>query len=224
MAYSRNGKPIESIPHITAELEDRLVDDETIDGELYIHGEALQNLSSLIKRKQPESEMLKFHGYDYIAPDIYNSRYSALYSILSGNVNSGSVPTKKIESMEEVMKGFRGLRKHGYEGAILRWGDAGYEDDKRSKSLVKIKAFFDEEFKVIDIIPSKDGWARLELLNHDGNTFMVSAPGTMDDKYYVMDNAQEYLGRYVTVEYAELTKDKVPFHPIATAWRDKESE
>ena len=82
----------------------------------------------------------------------------------------------------------------------------------------------DDEFLILNIEESKDGWARLVLEAHNGESFTASAPGTMGDKYEIMDNADKYIGQYVNVKFANLTKDGLPFHPIATAIRNKHKE
>ena len=37
----------------------------------------------------------------------------------------------------------------GYEGTILRHGTTGYEDDKRSRNLIKVKDYDEAEFKIV---------------------------------------------------------------------------
>ena len=44
--------------------------------------------------------------------------------------------------------------KMGYEGTILRWGDAGYKSKSRSSNLLKYKDFQDLACKIVDVEPS----------------------------------------------------------------------
>ena len=53
---------------------------------------------------------------------------------------------------------------------------------------------------------------------------MVSAPGNMDDKVRILTEADNYIGKSVNVKYSNITKDGVPFHPVATAFRSKHEE
>jgi len=218
VAYSRNGKPITTIKHITDEiLKMDTFDSGTIDGELYVHGLSLQKISSLVKRNQAESSGIKLMVYDVIHDDEnYNSRFAWL-SRQSWPKSVEIAETKIVYDDYEINGHFVESREGGYEGSIVRHGDTGYEHGKRSYSLLKVKGCHDTECMVINIEPSKDGWARLEC-QYKGKTFWVSAPGTMDEKYKAMVNADKLLGEYVKIEYANLTKDGVPFHPIATAW------
>ena len=218
-AYTRNGKQIETIQHI---LDDITIDDDTIlDGELYCHGYPLQTIVSWVKRLQGNTLKLKFHLYDIVLPNSpYNERSAVIRGLPLGNSIS-SVYGDSIASHEDVMANFRRYRAEGYEGAIIRWGDAGYEDGKRSKHLVKVKEWIDEDFMVIEINPSADGWAILTCLaGKNDKTFTVSAPGTMDDKFEVMRKKLKYTYRKVTVEYANLTKDGIPFHPVAIKFKE----
>ena len=218
VAYSRQDKIIESIGHILEELD--LVDGDVIDGELYCHGASLQTISSWIKREQSASRNLMFHAYDLVIDRPFKERFERLNSKIVNNMNSFVVPTTAVGTPDMLTQQFHTSRKEGYEGSILRWGDTGYEVGKRSKSLVKIKQFFDDEFKVIDIHQSKDGWAIAECLLPNGDTFRVTAPGGYDEKYDVWKNRNEYLGQYLTVEYANLTPDQKPFHPVGVRWRE----
>lgn len=222
IAYSRQGKIIDTIDHILEPIKSRIPDGVTIDGELYFHGEQLQTIASWIKRKQQNTSLLKFVAYDLISKDFYTERLKELQSILPREIHPkrvvvlGAVPYTTEESMWNY---FGDCKERGFEGAMLRLAGYGYEDGSRSKSLIKIKSRHDEEFKVISVRPSKDGWAILECEIKPGLTFDVSAPGSVPEKTRVLIESEKYIGRLVTVEYANLTKDGKPFHAVATRWR-----
>ena len=219
-AYSRQGKVIHTIPHITEAIREiPELNNTTIDGELYKHGVPLQRITSLVKRKQAETEGIKLVVYDTIMDATYKHRLEFLQSI---DWPDSIVLAETVEAFdhESIQEHFAESRKLGYEGSIVRQNHIGYEDNKRSTSLLKVKAVFDTEVMVIDIIPSRDGWAILTCI-YKGNEFNVSAPGNMDDRYAVMRNKDKYLGRYVKIEYREMTADGIPFHAVATNGLDK---
>jgi len=139
---------------------------------------------------------------------------------MRGSTHAFPVPTTRIGSEEELMHEFKLSRDGGYEGTILRWGEEGYQVGKRSKYLVKVKAFQDAEFKIIGVYESVDGLAVLECLLPDGDTFRVTAPGSNYDKKQIALEHKRVLGKYLTVEYANLTKDGKPFHPVAIRIRE----
>lgn len=225
IAYSRQGKRIDTIDHITGPLQGRIPEGTTIDGELYCHGYPLQSLASWIKRKQSATANLFFVGYDLISSERYVERHRELSGILSG-VDTGTpgkimvLPFRDYIGPDEMSAHFREVRGRGFEGLMVRLDRRPYEAGKRSSSLLKVKEFFDDEFEVIGFEQSKTGWAVCVCRTKDGQIFNVSAPGDVGAKQAVWDNRHEYEGRLLTVEYSFLTKDGVPFHPVATRWRE----
>lgn len=112
------------------------------------------------------------------------------------------------------------VRRAGFEGLMLRLDGRKYEDGKRSSSLIKVKKFHDDEFECIDIEPSRDGWGICVLKAKNGVVFRTSAPGTLQEKERQLKTKEQYIGKYLTVEYSQLTNDGVPFHPSAIRWRE----
>ena len=222
IAYSRNGKRVSTIEHITSGIQ--IPESAILDGELYCHGESLQTIVSWIKRKQANTSKLRLHVYDTIRDESFAERDRFMKHECSLGQNAEFVPVWKCHSAPDAINYTRVFRNEGYEGAILRWGPFGYEDSKRSKGLVKLKEWNDKEFLVTDITASKDGWAILHMLapTEDARVpFRATAPGTIEEKIDCYLNRKSYIGRYVTIEYAYLTKDGVPFHPIAKCWRSQ---
>lgn len=218
VAYSRQGKIIDTIDHILDQIN--IPEGTILDGELYAHGERLQTIVSWIKRKQEGTKNLRYHAYDLVCELPFEARLAQLLSFNFG-YSVQPVSTFKVTSHDDMIDWFKDFRKEGYEGAILRQSDLGYEDGKRSKSLIKVKEWQDAEFFVVDIYQSKDGWAILECLAKNGQTFRVTSPGTHEEKEYVWQNKEQFFGKYLTVEYAYLTRDGLPFHPVAKCWRDE---
>lgn len=216
IAYTRNGKILENVDHITDGL--KLLDGETVDGELYLHGMKLQKIGSLIKKMQDETKHLKYVIYDHISPMKFFFRRGYIKRFETNNIIIA--PSSIAISQESVKRRFVTAVTDGYEGLIIRQGESGYEGGKRSSSLIKVKQAFDDEFFVIGIKRSKDDWAILECVTKDGVKFKVSAPGTIENKEMILANKHDYIGKYINVEYFEMTADRVPFHPVATDWRE----
>jgi ATP-dependent DNA ligase len=216
IAYSRNGKQITTIDHILSSVT--LLPGDTIDGELYCHGETLQTIVSWAKRKQEATKWLKFVAYDMVSDRPFIERLEALHDIPRVAEICEIALTYPVKTNQDTIDYFELFRKEGYEGAMIRWGNMPYEDGKRSKSLLKIKEWLDAEFLVVNITASKDGWAVLKCKMPSGKTFDVSAPGTMYERRYIIDNPQQYLNKTICVNYAYITADGLPFHPVATHW------
>lgn len=237
IAYTRNGKEFTTLSHIVDKLRDVVPPGYTLDGELYIHGVSLQSIVSLVKRKQPDTEKVIYHVYDMISDQPFSERYSELETILSDFKDNPTLPIRLVKTaryepdspveLGEVLKEARLLK---YEGLMLRsdykavrntMTKTGYEDGKRSATLIKFKEWESEEFKVIDIIPSKDGWARC-VCECKGGEFTASCPGDMSFRRYVMENKHLFIGKKLTCEFAYWTAERKPFHPTAVAFRDYE--
>ncbi len=225
IAYSRHGKPITAIRHILDAMKGKLPEGVTVDGELYIHGHKLQTLSGWIKREQPATYHLNFVGYDLMSPDRYVYRHEELSGILKRieTATPGKaivLPYRDYTDADDLMDYFRTVRSQNFEGLMLRTSRVGYEDGKRSWSLLKVKEWLDCEVTVKDIQPSKTGWARCLGVTDEGKEVWVSAPGSIPEKEEVMANASKYLGRRLTIEFAHYTNDGIPFQPTALRWRD----
>lgn len=217
VAYSRNGKPITTIDHILSNLN--LEVGRTLDGELYIHGTQLQDTGSLIRKQQPGNEKLNFVCYDTMINLPYEKRLDVLCSLSLPN-NVFIAPTIFGSKLSSLSDRLHEAIELGYEGLILRTNDAGYESGKRSSSLIKVKQFQDAEFIVTNIHASSDDWGILECINPlTGATFRVSAPGTIDEKKEILTNKMKYIGKFINVEYFDLTNDGKPFHPVAKYFR-----
>lgn len=245
VAYTRNGKEFKTLRHILEPLQNIIPADYTLDGELYIHGVSLQTIVSWGKRLQPDTLKLQFHCYDLISPEPFSERNNELGAILTG-AGKTLYPTTRLvltsKFTPESTPNFGGsavdlagllrlARKDGYEGLMFRsdyalnrgnWEQVGYEDGKRSGSLIKLKLWEDQEFQIVDIQSSADGWAILHCLAPNGKPFTVSCPGDVTFKRHVLNNKHDYIGKNVTVQFAYWTEDGLPFHCVATAIRDYE--
>lgn len=240
--YTRNGKEIDTLPHIRDRLLAIMKPGDHFDGELYIHGTPLQTIASRVKRAQPDSVYVEYWVYDMvILDDFYPCRLDTLRERFNAWIATTQPPfdgddypncvvqvaTEKIETMAQAQGWFKYWREINFEGAILRWGLAPYQDGKRSKHLVKLKKFIDEEFIVVDIVPGKTvslngnevtpGIAICKMLH--GQQFRCPLPGDMKERQMQLRSKEIYVGKALTVKFANLTPDGVPFHPVGLRWR-----
>jgi len=220
IAYSRNGKPINTVGHILEGMD--IPEGTTLDGELYIHGKPLQTISSIVRSVKPANKDLTYIVYDQITKDHFEQRMSDLHGYkLSGNVVIA--PTFGEYTRGMATKSYlECVQTKGFEGLMFRDNNKPYEPGKRSSQLLKVKMRLDMEVIVNSIIPSKDGWAILHCATPNGRIVSVTAPGTMEKKHEIYEKAYLYVGKMLTIEFAEFTKDGVPFHPVAIAFREEE--
>lgn len=230
MLWSRGGKEI-NLPHIKEELEKLLPHDfdTVLDGELYVHGESLQTITSWIKKLQPESKSIQYCVYDLVMPVCYSERFNTLRWLLDVGVDLPvqRLHTRQITSEGELDHYHKLYIQQGYEGTMVRALGVGYEDGKRSKSLQKLKDFQDAEFEILDVIqgtPRIVGTETLEVAIYvckcGSHTFNATAPGDMFAKHTAWVHRHKAIGKFLTVKFFNYTPDGLPFLPVALRVRN----
>ena len=224
--WSRGGKEI-NLPHIAKALEDILMQGITLDGELYLHGQPLQTITSWIKKLQPESEKIEYRVYDTVSPRCYSERAKALSELLPKHGPVLPVETYEVHDQEFLQKLHDSFIAAGYEGTMVRAKGVGYEDGKRSKSLQKMKDFQDAEFEILDVIqgtPRQTATGQLEVPIYvckcGPHTFNATAPGDMFEKHSAWLNRDNAIGKMLTVKFFNYTPDGLPFLPVALRIRE----
>lgn len=225
VAYSSSGKLITSISHILKAVNVR--GNQKLDGELYVHGLSLQKIGSKVRTEGVTDTDLKFVCFDQILDKPFKERRSEIP--IQNSIYIIMAETIQVRTFDEVKRLFHKFRAEGYEGAMLRHGEMEYECGRRSKSIFKIKkcdgaGYYDEEFNVVRILTSKEGWARLVCETEEGKRFRCSAPGNFYEKTETLKNKHLYIGKKVRVEFPEWTDAGVPSQPVAIMFRDKENE
>lgn len=224
--YSRKGKQFDNLHEIAEGLMHLLNEGDTFDGELYCHGQPLQTIQSWIKRRQDNTLKIKYVVYDYMDSEVFMDRYEYLISRFHYAATKGLnrnhimlLPTKRVSNVIEVLEAMSKARSAGFEGLMVRLHGFGYENGKRSKSLLKVKEVFDDEAICTDLELS-DKSNPVLVLQWKGKTFRASPPGSHADRINAYENRHSRIGQRVTFEYRELTKDGIPFHAVATCWRE----
>jgi len=150
---SRKNTPISTMTHIEKSLSKVT---ETLDGELYCHGESFQENTKLIKKKTEDSKKVKYYVYDLISSESFKERYKKLTSIVNSIKDNYIVlvPTFEITSEKELEAYYKMFIEQGYEGLMLRHGEGGYKCNGRSSELLKYKKFIDRAYPIIDVTPA----------------------------------------------------------------------
>lgn len=227
--YSRGGKA-HNVAHVTEALHAAGLIDCPLDGELYIHGVNLQKIGSLITKHQEQSLDLVYWVYDWISDEPFIERYTHLIeTVLPANSPViRLVPCHKVTSMKEALEYTAHWEAEGYEGGILRISSEGYEDDKRSKQLGKLKKFTDLEVTVTGYTlgtPKIYKGEQLEqpILDYktdDGKVGKVTVMGDMHEKHAELADliSGKSIGRRLTIEHFGLTNKGVPNIATAKCW------
>lgn len=226
---SRSGKPYE-IPTVKKQLAKWLPREMALDGELYVHGMKCQEITSLVKKWKPESEMLIYNVYDVpVAEDRDNMDWSERFKCLTNDVresdNVSVVDTVAVFNEREMRSNYGRFLKDGYEGGILRLSNGLYLWGYRSTELLKIKDFLDGEFEVVG---AKEGRGKMaggviwECRNDlNANTFECTMKCTMEERRDFYCRRSEYIGRSLTVRYFDRTDDQIPRFPVGILFRDE---
>lgn len=226
--YSRQGKEI-NLPHIIEAIVSAGLDHLHLDGEIYWHGRTLQEIGSLIKRPREESEGLEYWVYDMVSDKPYELRFQVVK--FSADCDSSTilnaVSTYQVWDESELRQFHTRFKQLGYEGTILRHGTTGYEDDKRSRNLIKVKDYDEAEFKIVSGklgVPYQSEGVECQCCVYvcecEGGTFDVTAPGTMQEKDAAWRNLDVAIGQLLTVKFWNFSKDRIPQQPVALRIRE----
>jgi DNA ligase-1 len=226
-----------NVPHISEELESFLPKDTIFDGELYVHGSSLESTISLVKKYKPESINLEYHVYD--APLVmgaenlpFKERYLTYVALIVVHTETYKTNPKVIGVLSKITKTgeeqetcFGENLEAGYEGSILRNPESTYVWKHRSKDLLKVKQFVDEEFEVIGY---KEGIGRMKGAiiftcknnTNPDQTFDVLPKTTIENRAKMFENGDSYIGRKYTVKFFDRTDNGLPRDPIGLAFRE----
>jgi DNA ligase-1 len=198
-----------------------------LDGELMLPNNVLlqETMSAIKKFRADISPNLLYHVYDIVDSSLsYTERYEKIKSLsVNSPVNVKLVPTILCNSEADVYKHHNQFIADGYEGTMIRSTEMVYEIGKRSYSLLKLKDFVDQEYKIVDIVDgegSDKGLAIFILDTGTGKTFNCRPEGTTDNRRELYNNRESLINQYMTVRYQELSRDGVPIFPVGVGIRD----
>ncbi len=227
--FSRNGKEFICTPHLNQ-------NSTILDGELYNHElkHDFNTIISLCRKTKPtkedieaSSKTVQYWIYDFPGhKGVFSERYKALgqWFLLNAEMGFVMVPTIEVFNQEDIDKYHEKFLELGYEGSIVRIDSHEYEN-KRSKSLLKNKDFFDAEFVIkgveegIGKLKGKVGVFNFEI---DGKPFNSAVNGTHEYLEELWKNRKELIGKEATVKYFNLTPDGIPRFGKVLAIRDYE--
>lgn len=236
--WSRQHKLFKSLKHIedTLALLPNFTDNICLDGELYVHGEEFQELTSSIKRDEPSpnSHKIEYHIYDVYDFSNPNWTYQERKKWLQDNIKPGfkklkPVYTGVVVTVKDIKPNLLDQIKRGYEGIMLRNMDGLYKPDARSADLQKVKLFMDEEFPIVDAYENSGkmkGQCSFVCVTQDGHKFSVKPEGddALRRRYWDDWQKGELNGALLTVRFFAWTtsKNSVPRFPVGVAIRDYE--
>jgi ATP-dependent DNA ligase len=231
---SRGQKEFEVLGHIKKQLEDFLPKDGMLDGELYIHGESCQTITSYLKKYRPGiTETVQYHVYDMPISDgeekPWEERFQALNGLFKSSLpaarqNIIQVLTVVANSEYDVYNTQAMFLENGYEGAIIRTLDGQYEWGYRSKSLIKMKNFDDHEYEIVGF---ENGRGKNETSvtwvckTSSDKVFRAAQTGVKKDREQMLQDGHLHVGKLLKVKHQGYTEDGIPRFPIGIAIREE---
>uniref|UniRef100_A0A6M3LWR6 Putative DNA ligase domain protein n=1 Tax=viral metagenome TaxID=1070528 RepID=A0A6M3LWR6_9ZZZZ len=232
--FSSEANEIISVPHISNELANAIHDGPLshldvihLDGELYRHGMALQDIRSITGRtvsRHVDSDVVEYHIFDIIDARPQYDRTAEL-ELLAISMNHGTlrrVPSEIIK-FDHISDYIAACMKQGFEGAIFRHPDGLYQA-KRTGHMFKCKPRETDTYRIIGVNEeiSIHGEPKNALgsfiCEKDGETFKVGSGSslTRDNRIEYWKNREQLTnGQYVAVvKYQNLTNRQVPYCPV----------
>jgi DNA ligase-1 len=227
---SRERNEFESMKHISSVIPDMFVD-KSPDGELYHHDMTFQEIVRRVKKYRPGlSEEIQYWVYDLAIPDIvFTERYEILTDIIGEHETIKVVPHFDVSSYEEFKHYHDKFVGDGYEGIIIRNKNSEYKFNSRPSCLQKYKEFKDAEFRIVGF--DKEEWDDSGTIRDlvvwicetdKGEQFNVRPKGSFEDRIKKYNNADEYIGKFITVRYQEESENGTPIFGVGLSIRDYE--
>ncbi|KAF9158712.1 hypothetical protein DFQ26_007311 [Actinomortierella ambigua] len=225
--YSRAGNKF-TVPDWFSE---HLPKDQPLDGELWLGRGQFQNCISIVKNQKAQraDEWKEITYLVFDAPKlnlVYEKRLEHLRTIMplygKDSLDTSSlntkippfarlVPVQRCHSKAHLLKELENVQNLGGEGIMLRSPRSRYEF-KRSKTLLKVKSFFDEEAIVVSHNRGTGKHShRMGCLNvktPDGRTFSVGTGFTDAQR-----EKPPKIGSVITYKFQELSTRLTPRFP-----------
>ena len=229
--YSRMGKELTTLNKVKEAIEATGIINTVFDGEICLidenGNEDFQGIMKQLRRKDHQIENPAYMIFDMIykpefdnqkGSEILSERLSKLRGWLQGRFIDSNIlrytEQFTITDNDHFNYWSEMPTQEGWEGIMLR-KDVGYEG-KRTKNLLKVKKFFDAEYKVIDFdiddheIVVNGRSATVPMLSqvwieHKGYKVKVGSGWTQEQRLQYIDGS--IVGKIITVQYFEETKN-----------------
>lgn len=246
VAYSRQGKPIETLGKLDEHAKVMMNDGETWDGELvcFENGKSMnrQKSNGILNKairgtiSEGEADLITFTVWDIVEEGRdYEDRFDDLEERFIGDTDKPSkfrlVHSIIVNSIEEAQQEFVKALEAGEEGVILKNLKSKWEG-KRSKHLCKLKA---EQTADLKVVAWEEGTGKnagrlgnLICQTEDGVLEVSVGTGFSDEERSQL-TPENTIGRIIEVQYNQIIQaktDKKPclYLPRAVRFRDGEKD
>ena len=232
--FSRTGKAFDTLDIVSGGIKALGITNVVFDGELCLvddnGNEDFQGIMKEIRKKDHTIPNPSYKMFDMISHDefyskkgqknkTYSHRYNNLREVMKENacVCLSVLGQEKIKDDDHFQEWVKKAADYGWEGIMLR-ADEPYKG-KRSKDLLKIKKFFDDEYKVIDTemgdfryVKDSAEWEETMLscvmIQHKNNIVRVGSGFTIEQRQEFYQDPSKIVGKIIQVQYFEETKNQ----------------
>lgn len=227
MLKSRNNKPFGANLKRIGQAVQVIACPFPLDGELYLHGVDLNDISAATKRDNQLTDKLEYWVYDVVNfEESMGTRSTIVKAALMDMLGPVRVcPTHICNSFEEIDRWHEHYVGEGFEGTIIRQMDGMYKSGpSRSADCLKNKDFKDSEFTIVDY--KADIHGRIIFcceVSNGGDRFDCVPLGTHEQREQWYGIGESFVGRQLTVRYLNLSKYGIPEGcPVGLCVRDYE--
>ena len=232
-SYSRVGNEFETLNVVKEAIKGLQLVGVVFDGEICLMdddgNEDFQGIMKQIKRKNHTIENPKYVMFDYLTLNEFNakvsektlaervSRFAKLDKYIHWQDSLSVLDQVVVSDDDHFAKLKADAEKEGHEGVMLR-KNVGYEG-KRSQNLLKVKKFFDAEYKV-ERVDFEDHRVIREgkevvipmmaqaYISHKGYEVAVGSGWNQEQRIKYNANPDLIIGKEITVQYFEETKNQ----------------
>jgi DNA ligase-1 len=229
-AWSRQGKQFDTLDKVIADIEQLGFVNTVFDGEICIVDEmGNENFSDIMKeirRKDHTIQNPKYIMFDMLTLDEFNTKTSTrllherlykLYRLSNLYPTLDILKQQIIHNQEDFLDWQNQANAGNWEGFMLRKNHE-YEG-KRSKNLLKVKKFHDNEYVVkrIETGPFRvitDGIEHEEIvlsnvvIEHKGYEVSVGSGFSLEQRREFYKDPTKIIGKEITVQFFEETTNK----------------
>ena len=213
-----------------------------LDGELFTEKVHFQDIVSSCKKEKKISEsekkkmaLIEYHVYDCFDLNrmemTFEQRFKLLEKIFK-KVEKKKIKniilarTIKVNSEKDIMNYHREFIGENFEGTMIRSSKGKYKfGPSRSNDLLKLKPIQDDEFEIVGFTEGtgKDkGTIIFKVITKDGKEFRVRPMGTIKYRKKLFKEGKKLVGKMLTVEFNDYTKDGIPRFPRGKVIREYE--
>ena len=228
--YSRVGNEFLTLDNLKPSIKKLGLVNTVLDGEICIidenGNEDFTSIMKEIKRKDHTINQPHYYIFDHLTLKEFESKTSTtkfgqrianIESIVPDGLSGVSVLDQWIASDKVFEDLMTQSKEGGWEGLMLR-KDTTYKG-KRSDEVLKVKAFKDAEYIVLDVesdiqrvIVEGAEVSELMLKNiiieHKGNRVQVGSGFSHEQRRHYFNNPNDIIGKQVTIQYFEETTNQ----------------